>query len=385
MQQQFEWIATAAFGLEGVVARELQRLGIEAKAENGGARFIGTPEDAQRANLWLRSADRVLLVMGRFEAKSFEALFEGVRVLPWEDFIGVNTRFPVSGKCARSQLMSVRDCQAITKKAIVERLKEKYRVSWFEEQGETVAIDVALHGDIAQLTLDASGVALNRRGYRTWNGEAPLRETLAAALVSLSPWRPGMPLHDPMCGTGTLLIEAAMRMADRAPGLMRDFAIEQWRGMPVSAFAAIREEAKDRFAPDHIEGISGADIDPQAVELARRHLRQAGLEGRVRFDVSDARTCQRSEASGAFLTNPPYGERLSDRKSCEALYREMGLLLRRHPGWTLSAITSHPGFERCFGRRADKKRRFYNGRLECEFMTFGLGQENRKKTSPRQP
>ena len=385
MQQQFEWIATAAFGLEGVVARELNRLGIEAKAENGGARFFGTPEDAQRANLWLRCADRVLLVMGRFEAKSFEALFEGVRALPWEDFIGEKTRFPVSGKCVRSQLMSVRDCQAITKKAIVERLKEKYRVTWFEEQGETVAIDVALHGDIAQLTLDASGTALNRRGYRTWNGEAPLRETLAAALVSLSPWRPGMPLHDPMCGTGTLLIEAAMRMADRAPGLMRDFAIEHWRGMPVSAFEAVREEAKARFSPERVEGISGADIDPQAVELALRHLRQAGLEGRIRFDVADARACQRPEASGAFLTNPPYGERLSDRRSCEALYREMGLLLRRHPGWTLSAITSHPGFERCFGRRADRKRRFYNGRLECEFMTFGLGQGSRKTPSPRQP
>lgn len=385
MQQQYEWIATAAFGLEGVVARELGRLGIEAKAENGGARFTGTPEDALRANLWLRSADRVLLVMGHFEARSFEALFEGVRALPWEAFIGVNTRFPVSGKCVRSQLMSVRDCQAITKKAVVERLKEKYRVSWFEEQGETVAIDVALHGDIAQLTLDASGVALNRRGYRTWNGEAPLRETLAAALVSLSPWRPGMPLHDPMCGTGTLLIEAAMRMADRAPGLTRDFALEQWRGMPAPAFAAIREEAKERFSPERIEGISGADIDPQAVELARRHLRQAGLEGRIRFDVADARTCQRPESSGVFLSNPPYGERLSDRKSCEALYKEMGQLLRRHPGWSLCAITSHPGFERCFGRRADKKRRFYNGRLECEFMTFGAPQGSRRKPSPRQP
>ena len=185
MNTQFEWIATAAFGLEGIVARELERLHIPAKAENGGARFTATLEDAMRANLWLRCADRVLLVMGRFEARSFEELFEGVRALPWEDIIGKNTRFPVSGKCARSQLMSVRDCQAITKKAIVERLKAKYRVDWLEETGETVAIDVALHGDVAQLTLDASGVALNRRGYRTWNGEAPLRETLAAALVSL--------------------------------------------------------------------------------------------------------------------------------------------------------------------------------------------------------
>ena len=379
MNTQYEWIATAAFGLEGVVARELERLNIPAKAENGGARFNATLEDAMRANLWLRCADRVLLVMGRFEARSFEELFEGVKALPWEEFIGKNTRFPVSGKCARSQLMSVRDCQAITKKAIVERLKSKYRVDWLEETGGTVAIDVALHGDIAQLTLDASGVALNRRGYRTWNGEAPLRETLAAALVSLSPWRPGMALHDPMCGTGTLMIEAAMRMANRAPGLTREFAMESWRDMPLDAFKAIREEAQAAFEPDRIEGISGSDIDPEAVELANRHLRQAGLAGRVSFTVCDARECRVEAERGAFLCNPPYGERLSDRKACETLYREMGLLLRRHPGFTLSAITSHPGFERCFGRRADKKRRFYNGRLECEFMTFGLPAPRKRK------
>jgi len=379
MSMQYEWIATAAFGLEGVVARELERLNIPARAENGGARFMATFEDAMRANLWLRCADRVLLVVGRFEARSFEELFEGVKALPWEDFISRNTRFPVSGKCARSQLMSVRDCQAITKKAIVERLKNKYHVDWLEETDETVAIDVALHGDVAQLTLDASGVALNRRGYRTWNGEAPLRETLAAALVSLSPWRPGMRLHDPMCGTGTLMIEAAMRMANRAPGLTREFAIESWRDMPTQAFAQIREEAKAAFDPSRIEGISGSDIDPQAVELANRHLKQAGLAGHVGFTVGDARQCQIDGDRGAFLCNPPYGERLSDRKECEALYREIGLLLRRHPGFTLSAITSHPGFERCFGRRADKKRRFYNGRLECEFMTFGLPAQKKKK------
>jgi len=378
MHDHFEWIATAAFGLEGVVARELERLGIPAKAENGGARFTATLEDAMRANLWLRCADRVLLVMGRFEARSFEELFEGVKALKWENFITAKTRFPVSGNCARSQLMSIRDCQAITKKAIVERLKSKYRMDWFDESGETVAVSVTLHGDIAQLTLDASGVALNRRGYRTWNGEAPLRETMAAALVSLSPWRPGMPLHDPMCGTGTLMIEAAMRMANRAPGLTRGFAIEEWKNMPQDAFAQIREEAKAAFDPSRIEGISGSDIDPEAVELAKRHLHQAGLDGRVRFEVADARSCQIEGERGAFLCNPPYGERLSDRKACEELYHEMGLLLRRHPGWTLSAITSHPGFERSFGRRADRKRRFYNGRLECEFMTFGLPKPKKK-------
>ena len=373
MSQTFDFIATAAFGLEGVVAQELRHLGIEARGDNGGARFSGTLEDAMRANLHLRCADRVLLLLGRFEARSFEELFEGVRALPWEQFIGANTRFPVTGKCARSQLMSVRDCQAITKKAIVERLKGVYRANWFEESAETVAVDVALHGDIAQLTLDASGVALNRRGYRTWNGEAPLRETLAAALVALSPWRPGMPLHDPMCGTGTLVIEAAMRMAHRAPGLTRPFAVEDWRGAPKGSFSALREEARAQFDPARIEGLSGADIDPQAVALAQRHLHQAGLDGTVRFAVADARTCQMQAERGAFLTNPPYGERLGDRASCEALYRELGQLLRRHPGWTLSAISSHPGFERCFGRWADKKRRFYNGRLECEFMTFMPG------------
>ena len=377
MPETFEFIATAAFGLEGVVAQELRRLGIEARGENGGARFSGTLEDAMRANLHLRCADRVLLLVGRFEARSFEELFEGVRALPWERFIGVSTRFPVTGKCARSQLMSVRDCQAITKKAIVERLKGAYRQSWFDETGETVAVDVALHGDVAQLTLDTSGAALNRRGYRTYNGEAPLRETLAAALVSLSPWRPGMPLHDPMCGTGTLVIEAAMRMAHRAPGLTRGFAVEDWRSAPKAAFDALREEARAQFDPARVQGISGADIDPQAIELARRHLHQAGMDGCVRFAVADARTCRMEGGPGAFLTNPPYGERLGDRKSCEELYRELGLLLRRHPGWTLSAISSHPGFERCFGRRADKKRRFYNGRLECEFMTFTPGAPRR--------
>ena len=367
------FIATAAFGLEGLVKRELLRLGFaDARAENGGVRFTADFAGAFTACLWLACADLVLLLMAEGEARSFKELFQLVRSAPWESVLPPDAAIPVSGRCARSQLMSVRDCQAITKKAIVERLKEKYRVSWFEEDAETVAIDVALHGNIAQLTLDSSGVALNRRGYRTWNGEAPLRETLAAALVALSPWRPGMALHDPMCGTGTLVIEAAMRMADRAPGLTREFALERWQGAPCAAFDAQREEARVRFDPSRVEGLSGADIDPEAVELARRHLMQAGLAGRVPFAVADARACSRPEQSGAFLCNPPYGERLSDRKSCEALYSEMGLLLRRHPGWTLSAITSHPGFERCFGRRADKKRRFYNGRLECEFMTFGL-------------
>ena len=344
MDDRFEWMATAAFGLEGVVANELRHMGIDARAEMGGARFTAPPEQAFEANLWLRCADRVLLVMGRFPARTFDELFEGVRALPWADFIPADGRFPVTGRCARSQLMSVSDCQAIAKKAIVERLKAAYGRSWFDETGDVYAVNVALHGDIAQVTLDASGAALNRRGYRTWNGEAPLRETLAAALVQLAPWRPGQTLYDPMCGTGTLLVEAAMRR--------------------------LREEAQARFDPTRVEGIAGSDIDPQALELARRHVAQAGLAGRIPLRETDVRDVRLKADRGTFLTNPPYGERLSDRRACEALYRELGLLLRRHPGFHLACITSHPGFERSFGRRADKRRRLYNGRLECEFMTF---------------
>ena len=366
----YNWIATAAFGLEGLVSKELSALGLPARAENGGARFSGSHEDALRAQLWLRTADRVLLEVASFEARSFAELFDQARELPWERFLSRHCRFPVTGSCARSALMSVRDCQSILKKAIVERLREKYSLFPLPEDGESVAVSFQIHADRVRLSLDASGTALNRRGYRTWNGEAPLRETLAAALVDLSPWRPGMPLADPMCGTGTLVIEAAMRMAGRAPGLTRSFAMESWPDMPVTAFAHLREEAEARFDPARVAGIEGSDIDPDAIELARRHLKAAGLAGRVPLSVRDMRDCRRAEPTGLFLTNPPYVERLSDRRACESLYRDLGAMFRLHPGWSLCAISSHPGFERCLGRRADKKRRFYNGRLECEFMTF---------------
>ena len=370
IMEQSVFIATAAFGLEGVVTRELTHMGFDAKGENGGARFHADLAGAMRANLWLRTADRVLLEAGTFEALSFEALFEGVRSLPWERWIGAHSRFPVTGNCARSQLMSVRDCQSIIKKAIVERLKARYRLTWLPEDGETTAVTFQLHENRVRLCLDSSGTALNRRGYRTWNGEAPLRETLAAALVDLSGWRSGLPLYDPMCGTGTLLAEAAMRMADRAPGLTRSFDLERWPGAPVREFERLRAEAKEAFHPERACGIAGSDIDPAAVDLAGRHLRAAGFGNRIPLHVADMRACAREEQGGVFLTNPPYGERLGDRKACEALYRDLGQMAARHPTWSLSAISSHPGFERCFGRRADKKRRFYNGRLECEFMTF---------------
>lgn len=370
------WIASAAFGLEGLVKRDLERLGVGGirTLPTGGVLFEGDGATGFLANLWLRTADRVLLEVGRFEARSFEALFEGVKALPWPDFLPRDASFPVRAQCARSQLMSPRDCQTITKKAVVERLKSAYRLDWLPETGAVYAIDVSIHENEVVVALDSSGAALSRRGYRTWNGEAPLRETLAAALVLLSPWRPSMALLDPCCGTGTILIEAAMIALDRAPGLMRSFDCETWAFMPDSAMRAAREAAKDRFetAKSRPLEVRGSDIDPEAIKLAERHVQQAGLSGRIRLEAADLRNITPGAGPGAILANPPYGERLGDARAAQAVARALGELYRRSR-WPLSALTADRGFERAFGRRADKRRRLYNGRIECEFITFNEG------------
>ena len=367
---KYPFLATAAFGLEGVVAGELKRMGIPARAEQGGARFTGEPAEALRANLWLRTADRVQMVLCEQEATTFEALFQAVYAVPWETFLPRDAAIPVSGKCVRSRLMSVSDCQAVAKKAIVKRLSEGLRVSRLPETGAPYPVEVALWRDRLRVTLDMSGTALNRRGYRTWNGEAPLRETLAAALIALSPWRPSLPFFDPCCGTGTLLVEAAMRATDRAPGLTRAFACERYAFMPSEEMGALRREAEAAFKPDTPFSVGGRDIDPEAVALCRRHVQQAGYEGRISVETGDLRQLQLTQEYGVFLCNPPYGERLGDRESSRALYRELGLLLKRHPTWKMGVIASDPAFERFFGRRASHKRRLYNGRLECEFFLF---------------
>ena len=268
--------------------------------------------------------------------------------------------------------MSPSDCQSIVKKAIVERLKSVYHIDWFQETGAAYAVDVSVHSDVVTISLDSSGTALNRRGYRTWNGEAPLRETLAAALALMSPWRPALPLYDPCCGTGTLLIEAAFIALNRAPGLKRTFACDEWGFMPKAECQAVREEALARFEEGSKRPmqIAGSDIDPAALELARRHIAQAGLNGRIQVIEKDLRNVSLSGEGGVLLCNPPYGERLGDRRAAQAVARQLYLLKQRSPGWSLCAITADTAFERSAGRRADKKRRLYNGRLECEFMTF---------------
>lgn len=369
----YEFIATAAFSIEGIVARELKALGIDgAAAENGRVRFSGSMEDAFRANLWLRASDRVMLVMSRFEARSFEELFQGVKAIAWEDILPRGAAFPVRAHCARSQLMSPSDCQKIVKKAVAERLKARYGGDWLDESGAEYMIDCAVHADMVTIALDTSGTALNRRGYRTWNGEAPLRETLAAAIISLTPWRPGMPLVDPCCGSGTLLCEAAMMAAERAPGLTREFAMERWAACDSGTLRHIREEAEAVFHShdgDEIP-IVGVDIDPDAADLARRHIKQCGFGSRIRVFNDDMRRFKSEFDSGAMIANPPYGERLGDRREARAVTHALRELMEWHPGFSLGVITSNSDFEREFGQRAARRRRLYNGRIECEFMLF---------------
>lgn len=371
-----KWIACAAFGMEGMTGRDLKRMGMKdvRVLDVGGATFEGSYADAFRANLWLRTCDRIMRVMAQFEARTFEELFQGIRAVEWEKMLPEDARFPIRAKCVRSQLMSPSDVQKIGKRAMVERMKSAYGRDWFDETGALFQIDVSIRNDVVTVCVDASGEALSRRGYRTWNGEAPLRETLAAALVLQSGWHPWRPLYDPCCGTGTILIEAAFIALNRAPGLTRRFAMESW---PVVArnyeeIESIRREARLKFE----EGlkrplnVAGSDINPEAIELARRHVRQAGLEGRIQLEVRDLRDVTLSGEPGVFIANPPYGERLDNARAAHAVAKQLGRLQERNPGWTLCAFSADMGFERAYGRRATRRRRYYNGRIECEYRIF---------------
>ncbi|HIU34421.1 MAG TPA: class I SAM-dependent RNA methyltransferase [Candidatus Pullichristensenella excrementigallinarum] len=377
-----KWIASAAFGLEGMTGRDLKRLGAEnvRVMDVGGAMFEGGFEMGFRANLWLRTADRVLLVMDQFEARSFEELFQGIRRIAWEELLPRDARFPIRAKCVKSQLMSPSDVQKISKRAMVERLKGAYGLDWFSETGALFQVDVSIRNDLVTVTLDASGDPLSKRGYRTWNGEAPLRETLAAALVLQSGWHPWQKLYDPCCGTGTILVEAAFVALNRAPGLTRHFAMEDWPCVPGEALAQIRLEARRKY--DTCYGrdlhIAGSDIDPEAIELARRHVRQAGLAGRIDLEVKDMRDVSLAGEPGVFIANPPYGERLDNARAAHAVARQLGQLQRRCPGWNLCAFSADMGFEREYGRRATRRRRYYNGRIECEYHIFEAGRGGQK-------
>lgn len=362
--------APCLFGLEGLVSDELKRLKAEnVRAENGRVLFSGGAEFIAKANISLACAERVQILVGEFDAQSFDELFEGTKALPWENFIPKDGAFPVKGHSLNSKLFSVPDCQAIIKKAAVERLKGKYGISWFEETGAKYQISFMIMKDKASLYLDTSGPGLHKRGYRPVGNAAPLRETLAAAMVRLSRYRGREEFNDPFCGSGTIPIEAALAAKNRAPGISRHFEAENWPLIPKAVWEAEREAAKaGEFSGEY--RIWGGDIDRISIETALANARLAGVSDIVTFETADARNYKREKGAGLIVTNPPYGERIMEKEEAEELYRAFGRAFRALDGWKLYLLSSHTEFERTFGKTADKKRKLYNGMIKCDLFMY---------------
>ncbi|QGQ97469.1 class I SAM-dependent RNA methyltransferase [Paenibacillus psychroresistens] len=372
---KIQLIATTPMGLEAVVAREIKELGYEdMQVENGRVTFWGDESAICRANLWLRTADRILVKMGEFSATTFEDLFEQTKALPWPDWIPGDAEFPVNGRSHKSQLSSVPACQAIVKKAIVEKMKQQYHTEWFAESGPKYTIEVSLLQDVATLTLDTSGYGLHKRGYRKLATEAPLKETMAAALVLLSRWNAERPLLDPFCGSGTIPIEAAMIAWNIAPGLRRTFAAEAWPIVPAELWHAAREEAFDLLRDDVPLNISGSDIDPSAIEVAQAAAKAAGLAKELRFSVAPIAQVRPEGDFGCIITNPPYGERLGDEQEAALALRQLGVITKPLPTWSVFVLNPDTHLEHYMGRPASKKRKLFNGRIECAYYQyFGQG------------
>ena len=370
--EHLELAVPTLFGLEGLCADELRRLGLsDVRAENGRVLCAARPADIPRVNLNLRTGERALVLLGSFPAGDFDALFEGVRALPWEDLLPRDAAFPVKGHCLNSALHAVPACQSIVKKAVAARLGAKYGLEQLPETGSLHQIQFAIMKDTASLYLDTTGAGLHKRGYRAVGVVAPLRETLAAAMVMLSRYRGRDPFCDPFCGSGTIAIEAALIAKNRAPGLDRSFSAQKWGFIPTGAWMEAADEAMDKEF-DGAYDIWGGDIDPRAVAIARSNAEKAGVEDLVRFEVADALSFRREVPYGRIVTNPPYGERIMEKKEAEELYRGFGRAFRDLPdGWTLSLLSSHTEFERTFGRNADRKRKLYNGMLKCDLFLYG--------------
>lgn len=371
IMKPFKLIATAPMGLEAIVARELKQLGYDdLQVENGRVTFSGDYIDICRCNLWLRTSDRVLIKMGEFNALTFDELFEGTKALPWEEWIPAHGEFPVEGRSHKSQLSSVPACQGIVKKAIVEKLKQSYHVEWFEETGPRYVIEVILLNDKAILTLDTTGPGLHKRGYRKIATEAPLKETMAAALIQISRWNPSRPFYDPCCGSGTLPIEAAMIGWNIAPGLRRSFNSDNWPVIPAELWEQAREEAYDLVQDDIPLNITGSDIDSAAIEIALASAKSAGFGKDIQFKTLPVSRIQPEGDYGCIITNPPYGERLSDEREVRKLTSQLGRISAELRTWSFFAITPIKTFEDDFHRKADKRRKLFNGRIECQYLQY---------------
>ena len=371
MKDKMTLVATATFGLEAMVSRELKWLGYtEQHTDNGRIYFTGDAEAICKTNMWLRCANRIYLQVGKFKAETFEELFQNTKALPWEEYLPVDANFPVDGKSAKSKLFSVSDCQAIVKKAIVERLKLFYDKEIFPETGARYKIEVALQKDIATLSIDTTGHSLHKRGYREEVGDAPIKETLAAGLLYVSRWKPDRALLDPMCGTGTIPIEAALIGMNIAPGLNQTFDAENWKQMDKSLWKKTREDARSRINHDVNLRIYASDINYFAIKSAMENAKRAGVFDKIHFQKMDFRETSSRYKYGFIITNPPYGERLSRDDDIVKLYKDMGNHFKTFETWSYYIITPHEKFASLFGRRADKKRKLFNGNIKCDYYQF---------------
>lgn len=365
--------ATATFGVESVVAREVKYLGYEdTLTDNGRIYFDGDFEALCKANLWLRAAGRVHILIGEFVAMTFNDLFEATKALPWDEWLPKDAEFPVTGGCVKSTLMSISDCQSIIKKAIVEKLKNAYGIQIFPETGPKYHINFSILKDKVTISIDSSGSGLHKRGYRSLGYTAPIKETLAAAMLMISRWSPGRPLIDPLCGSGTIPIEAALMAMNKAPGLDREFDCQDWPNIPKETWYRALEEARDLIKPKPAGDvlIQGYDINPEAVSMANYHARQAGASDMVHIQTRDVKELSSKAKYGFIVTNPPYGQRIGEKKDNSGLYQDMGESFKRLPTWSYYVINADPDFEKFFGRKADKNRKLYNGGLLCYYYQF---------------
>lgn len=369
--KKIDLIATTAFGIEAVTKRELEALGFEdLKVMDGRVDFKGYLRDIPKANIWLRTADRLLIKMGEFKALSFDELFEKTKALPWDEWIPEDGNFIIEGKSVRSKLYSISDSQRIVEKAIVEKLKTKYKSDWFEKTGVTYKIQVGLLKDIATLTLDTSGQGLHKRGYRDRAGDAPIKETLAAAMILLSYWNKDRPLFDPFCGSGTIPIEAAMIGKNIAPGLDREFVSEGFANIKKEYWLEERKKAFEAIDNDVRLNIMGCDTDKRSLLRSRDNAANLGLEDDIRFFMKDMREVDILDDYGVVITNPPYGERMGEREDIKQLYKDLGKKLNALETWSSYVITDDANFESLYGRKADRKRKLYNGRIKVDYYQF---------------
>ena len=370
-QQQYRLCAPCLFGLESVLSGELKRLGFEEiSVTDGRVEFSADAEGIARANLHLRTAERVLIVLGSFRAVSFQQLIDGAEQIRFEDYIGKKDAFPVKGWSLNSQLHSVPDCQAIIKKAAVKRLSQKYGVAWLEESGSTVQIQFSINKDVVTIMLDTSGAALHKRGYRKNANQAPIRETLAAGILDIARIYPDTQLYDPFCGSGTFLIEAAYKAKNIAPGIYRRFAAEKWSSMPSNIWKLGREEAIEQVRRE-VEFVAfGSDISEESLQIAEANARRAGIPGLIRLQKQDIKNFTLPNKKSVVVTNPPYGERLMAGENLHQLYQTMGSVFKPSDHVSYYIISSMEEFEKAYGRQADKKRKLYNGMLKCNLYQY---------------